>query len=456
MPAPFKVNRFLIDVGVDTGLALVALWLTTLIRPLLPFGRPLREAEIDWPVYLLTALVWAAVFPQFNLYAQRPHRLRQTLGALLLASGIALLIMAGALYLSFRELSRLQFVLFGVIVTALLAIAHLGRALRRRRRDERWRVLIVGASDLGRALAERLTAQPSSVNVVGFLDDEQPVGLTVCAGLATIGKVDDTARLAQEQGVDEVILALPREHYPRLLALIADLEALPIQLSLAPDVLDLAWFLTRVEDLNGVPVLRLRQSPLDGPMRAVKRLMDLVVGAAMLVLTLPLMGLIALAIKLDSPGPALIKQTRIGEGARPFQMYKFRTMHVGAERQPPPDPNAHKRPDDPRVTRLGRWLRRYSLDELPQLFNVLKGEMSLVGPRPELPWLVERYQAWQRRRFAVPPGMTGWWQINGRSERPMHLHVEDDLHYIRNYSLWLDVVILLRTIPAVLSGRGAF
>jgi len=116
----------------------------------------------------------------------------------------------------------------------------------------------------------------------------------------------------------------------------------------------------------------------------------------------------------------------------------------------------HKRQDDPRVTRVGRFLRRHSLDELPQLINVLKGEMSLVGPRPELPWMVEHYADWQRKRFAVPPGLTGWWQVSGRSERPMHLHVEDDLYYIQNYSLWLDLRILWRTIGVVISGQGAF
>jgi lipopolysaccharide/colanic/teichoic acid biosynthesis glycosyltransferase len=115
-----------------------------------------------------------------------------------------------------------------------------------------------------------------------------------------------------------------------------------------------------------------------------------------------------------------------------------------------------KRPDDPRITRVGRTLRHYSIDELPQLVNVLRGEMSLVGPRPELPWLVDCYDNWQRHRFAVPPGMTGWWQVHGRSDRPMHLNVEDDLYYIRNYSLWLDLEIILRTIPVVLSGRGAY
>ncbi len=116
----------------------------------------------------------------------------------------------------------------------------------------------------------------------------------------------------------------------------------------------------------------------------------------------------------------------------------------------------HKKPDDPRVTRVGRFIRRSSLDELPQIINVLRGEMSLVGPRPELPWLVEHYESWQQRRFAVPPGMTGWWQINGRSDRLMHMHTEDDLYYIQNYSPWLDLQILWRTIGVVLHGRGAF
>jgi len=172
---------------------------------------------------------------------------------------------------------------------------------------------------------------------------------------------------------------------------------------------------------------------------------------------------VALAVKLDSPGPALFVQERIGENGQPFRMVKFRSMVVGAEQMSSSVITrnregvvVHKKPDDPRVTRVGRFIRRSSLDELPQIINVLRGEMSLVGPRPELPWLVEHYESWQQRRFAVPPGMTGWWQINGRSDRLMHMHTEDDLYYIQNYSPWLDLQILWRTIGVVLHGRGAF
>jgi len=195
----------------------------------------------------------------------------------------------------------------------------------------------------------------------------------------------------------------------------------------------------------------------------VKRLFDLVLSLVLLVLLGPWLLLVAVMIRLDSPGPALFRQQRVGENGRLFTMYKFRTMCVDAEQrlnevlQETPDGlSFNKRPDDPRVTRLGRFLRRASVDELPQLLNVLRGDMSMVGPRPELPLLVQHYENWQRQRFAVPPGMTGWWQVSGRSERAMHMHTEDDLYYIRNYSLLLDLRILWRTIGVVLRGRGAY
>jgi len=170
-------------------------------------------------------------------------------------------------------------------------------------------------------------------------------------------------------------------------------------------------------------------------------------------------------VRIDSPGPILIRQKRVGEEGQPFQMLKFRTMVVGAESEEKRlaretdqgPPTFVKQPDDPRVTRVGRWLRRFSIDELPQLFNVLNGNMSLVGPRPELPWLVERYEPWHRKRFAVPQGMTGWWQVNGRSNRADYaLRMEDDMYYIRNWSVWLDLRILWMTVRAVIRGEGAY
>jgi lipopolysaccharide/colanic/teichoic acid biosynthesis glycosyltransferase len=175
------------------------------------------------------------------------------------------------------------------------------------------------------------------------------------------------------------------------------------------------------------------------------------------------MALVAIAIRLDSPGPVIFRQQRVGEQGKLFWMYKFRSMVKDAEAQQAKalrimdDGNVlHKHSEDPRVTRVGRFIRRTSLDEFPQLINVLKGEMSLVGPRPELPWLVEQYEPWQWQRFSVPQGITGWWQVNGRSDKPLHMHTEEDLFYIQNYSILLDVQILWRTIGAVLKGGGAY
>jgi exopolysaccharide biosynthesis polyprenyl glycosylphosphotransferase len=230
-------------------------------------------------------------------------------------------------------------------------------------------------------------------------------------------------------------------------------------------VFDLVFIRASVEEFAGIPLIGLREPAIEGPDRVVKRLFDLAVGGLALVCLSPVMLAAAIAVRFGSPGPVLLRQQRIGEGGRPFQMLKFRTMMAGAEAEEQSlaqetaegPPVFAKRPDDPRVTPVGRVLRRFSIDELPQLLNVLAGDMSLVGPRPELPWMVERYKAHHRKRFAVPQGMTGWWQVHGRSDRADYaLRIEDDLYYIRNWSIWLDIRILWMTVGAVLRGEGAY
>jgi lipopolysaccharide/colanic/teichoic acid biosynthesis glycosyltransferase len=197
--------------------------------------------------------------------------------------------------------------------------------------------------------------------------------------------------------------------------------------------------------------------------RLVKRTFDLLITLLLFLPSLVVMGMIAVAIRLEGPGAILLRQKRVGENGRMFKIIKFRTMVPGAENlrhlvehYDEVGRLIHKTSDDPRVTRVGLFLRKTSLDELPQLINIIRGEMSLVGPRPELPYLVEQYEPWQRKRLAVPQGLTGWWQVNGRSDKPMHLHTEDDLYYIQNYSLMLDIQILLKTVIVVLRGRGAY
>jgi exopolysaccharide biosynthesis polyprenyl glycosylphosphotransferase len=273
---------------------------------------------------------------------------------------------------------------------------------------------------------------------------------------------DQIPGLVERQRVTDIVFALPREAQDKLPHELVSLWKLPLRVSTVPDFFDLGFARIRVDYLGGLAMIGLRDPAIDGFQRVAKRLLDLVFGTLLLLVSLPLMVAIALAIRVDSRGPVLFRQRRVGENGQLFTMYKFRSMVADAEqRQESVNVSTsngliHKRPHDPRVTRSGRWLRRFSLDELPQLLNVLRGEMSLVGPRPELPWIVEQYLPWQYQRLAVPQGMTSWYVVNGRSEKLMHLNTEEDLRYVRQYSFLQDIKILCQSVGAVVKGRGAF
>jgi exopolysaccharide biosynthesis polyprenyl glycosylphosphotransferase len=237
---------------------------------------------------------------------------------------------------------------------------------------------------------------------------------------------------------------------------IESLQHCVTNIRLAPDYSDLAYFHVSIENFGGIPLVGLREAVLSPAQRVIKRLFDIALASVSLFFGWPVLLGIAIAIRLDSSGPVIFRQERIGQHGRLFSMLKFRSMVANAEALQDTSSVDHKHADDPRVTRVGRFIRRTSLDELPQLLNILRGDMSWVGPRPEMPWLVDKYEPWQRKRFEVPQGLTGWWQINGRADKPMYLHTEDDLFYIRNYSLWLDFQIILRTVASWISGRGAY
>jgi exopolysaccharide biosynthesis polyprenyl glycosylphosphotransferase len=293
-------------------------------------------------------------------------------------------------------------------------------------------------------------------------------------GLALAGHVSPNGLRAGQDRVERLLEQVRRHAADEILvvaedcgdelagAIVAELRWRGVRVSLVPRIDPLGPIRTTAEIVAGLPVLTVTTTALSAAQRLAKRLVDLLVASVLLVVLAPVMLVIALAVRLDSPGPALFAQVRIGEGGRPFRVLKFRTMGQDADGQVHTvvrvvdGQPVHKFPDDPRVTRAGRWLRTTSLDELPQLLNVVRGQMSLVGPRPELPWIVDRYEPWQFARLAVPPGITGWWQLNGRSERPMHLNTDYDLLYIERYSLLLDVRLLVRTLLVPFYRRGAF
>jgi exopolysaccharide biosynthesis polyprenyl glycosylphosphotransferase len=322
-------------------------------------------------------------------------------------------------------------------------------------------VLIVGAGPLGMRIGEQIQkARVENMQCVGYVDDDMGLDKT---HPDLLGKFSDIRGLVKENSITDVVIALPHSVYQRMSEVVNITTDLPVKVWVALGFFDLALYKTEIEDFAGVPMLDLRAPALSEYQRLVKRGFDLFFGVLAFALAFPIMALISLAIWVFDGRAVFFLQKRVGENGRIFEMYKFRTMVKNADKieeiieQTDAEGNLiHKSEDDPRVTGVGRVLRKFSLDELPQLLNVVMGTMSLVGPRPELPFLVEKYHAWQRKRFAVPPGMTGWWQINGRSERVMHLHTEDDLYYINNYSIWLDIQILIRTIWTVLLGKGAY
>jgi exopolysaccharide biosynthesis polyprenyl glycosylphosphotransferase len=378
---------------------------------------------------------------------------------------LAAISMAGVLYLSYRETSRLLFLVFVALAYILLLSWRLAYRLAFAKgilhSTQSRRVLIVGAGKVGNELAERIGQhQNLGLSFIGFLDDDRAKFAFIPKILGTI---DQVREVIQKQVVADVVLALPSRAYQRVNSLVAELHDLPVKVWVIPDYFSLVLLRSSMEEFASVPMLDLRAPALNDYQRTVKRAFDLALTLLGLPFILPILGLIALVIRFTSPGPILLRQRRAGENGRLFEMFKFRTMVQNAEelrsqveQKDEQGHLLHKQPADPRVTSVGRFLRRTSMDELPQIFNVVAGEMSLVGPRPELPYLVDKYEPWQRKRFTVPQGMTGWWQINGRGEKTMHLHTEEDLYYVQHYSLWLDLRILFKTFWVVLRGKGAF
>jgi exopolysaccharide biosynthesis polyprenyl glycosylphosphotransferase len=463
-----NTNYIIVAIVLDMICIGIAIALAHWLRVNLPYGLPITSEPGSITLLWEAALLYPLIFLLFSLYdPQRTFRAVDEYQILVAACIIAALALAGLVYFTNRELSRLFLIYFYsahfLLVVNWRAIFRLVRRTQNGRGQDLRRVLLIGGGQAAHQALERLHELAwAGVHLVGYLTDGETIP-TNNGDIPHLGTLDNLESAVKGLDVNDVLIALPGESYDKVRHLIPKLMDRPCNIWVVPDYFSLLIYGAQVEDLGGVPMISLKAPTLAGYRRMVKRAFDLTVGSFLLIPALPLMGIIALAIKLDSPGPALFRQQRVGENRRLFWMYKFRSMVEDADerlvevmKRDIHGDLIHKMPNDPRVTRVGAFLRRTSLDELPQIFNVLKGEMSLVGPRPEMPVFVDKYKPWQLQRFAVPQGITGWWQINGRSDKPMHLNTQEDIYYVQNYSLMLDIQILAKTIAVVLRRKGAY
>jgi Undecaprenyl-phosphate glucose phosphotransferase len=452
---------FLLD-----GALLFAAWLGSYWLRFRALGLPVPLGVPPLSLYLWFGAVLTPfallVLRTFRIYrSARTARLSQELWSLTQGLGIVTALAAVASFFTRGELSRVTLALFAALALALLAASRLAiRSLLRwmRRHGKNLRgTLVVGTGELAAHVVAKIREHPDfGLALQGLVAAEPaPAGAQV-AGLPVLGSVGDLPGLAERMGTEIVYLALARtEHEAEHQALerLADSTA---AVRLVPDLVRAFTLNASVEDFDGMPVVLVTESPGQGWNAVLKRAFDLVFGALGLLVLSPVLAAIALWVKLDSPGPVLHVQERVSLSGRCFRMLKFRTMHADAEAAGRP---GWTTPGDPRRTRAGRVLRPLSLDELPQLWNVLRGEMSLVGPRPERPQYVERFRASVPRymlRHHMKAGITGWAQVHGlRGDTPLDQRIEYDLHYIQNWSLGLDLRILALTLFRVFRDANA-
>jgi exopolysaccharide biosynthesis polyprenyl glycosylphosphotransferase len=403
--------------------------------------------------------LWWGILAQYGHY--RHHRRMSSLNDLrrvLQASFVLFLAMpALAWFLKEYDLGRSVLLLTWAGLTAYLYASRTALRLVKRALTRRGvgltRVLIFGTGQTAREVAESIRDHPEvGYQLIGFVDGGDTAGQTVLNGAPILGRTENLARIAAETRAEEVFLADPQMPKDDLLNLVVEMEEARVTVKTVANLMGVITGEFQDEELADFPVMNLRDGHLPPSRAFVKRLFDLAVVLA----TTPAWGTAWLAIaaylKLAQGGPVHFVHERVGKDGKRFRLWKFRTMKLDTPEQSP----APVDPNDARISPAGRWLRRTSLDELPQILNVLKGEMSLVGPRPEMPFIVGQYEEWQRRRLDVLPGITGLWQVVGRKNLPLRYNVEYDFYYIRNQSLWLDLTILLKTLPAVLFGKGAF
>jgi Undecaprenyl-phosphate glucose phosphotransferase len=466
-----RYNRLLIAFYVASD-ALLAVWAFILaygIRfesGLIPVTRGYPPIEQYLHIVPFVALLTPLAFQLQGTYRLRRGRSRvDDFFAVLIGSilavvfGVVSTTYISVYYVSAEEKARGAYevsqVVWGLFLVLNVLFTYLSREGVRELLERRWRagvglkrILIAGAGDLGRMVADRvLQHREFGYQVVGFVDDRAGGDHIGYRGLPLLGTLAEVGDIAQRERIDHLYVALPLEEHTKLLDLVELTSRECLDVKVVPDVLQFITLRARLEDLDGLPIININDVPLQGFNAWMKRIIDVGLSAAALVVLAIPIAIIAAVLKLSSRGPVLYAQERMGLDGKAFTVYKFRSMHEGAESESGPvwaDEN------DPRATPIGRWLRRFDLDELPQFWNVLRGDMSIVGPRPERPFFVDQFK--QRipqymLRHKVKAGITGWAQVNGwRGNTSLEKRIEYDLYYIENWSMTLDIKIMWLTV----------
>jgi exopolysaccharide biosynthesis polyprenyl glycosylphosphotransferase len=466
-----KKNRalasiYLINDAVASNLAMLAAWFLRFRVGIVPVVKGMQDIEVYLSILPIITIVFPLAFAVQGLYRIRPTRSKaEEWMSVAIGSVVATVVLSGVL-LWIRPPKRPD-VLYsratlGIFMLCAILFVIFGRtivrfAVERRHRSGKNldRVLIAGNGELARAVVERMRSHDElGFRIIGYLRDG---GDDVLQELTCLGTVADAERVVEAQAIDHVFVALPNASSQAMTSLLDRLTRCVVSIHVVPDLLQFMVLRSRVEDIDGLPTINLSETPLEGWSRFVKRGFDLTVALAALIVFAPVMLLIALAIWLEDRGPIFYRQVRMGLDGKPFDIVKFRSMKAGAENETGPK---WAEADDPRRTRVGRWIRAWSLDELPQLFNVVMGDMSVVGPRPERPQFVQQFRAefpHYMLRHKVRAGMTGWAQVHGwRGNTDLRMRIEHDLYYIENWSLILDLKILAMTLVHGLRHENAY
>ncbi|PYQ28601.1 MAG: undecaprenyl-phosphate glucose phosphotransferase [Acidobacteria bacterium] len=457
---------YLINDAIASNLAMLCAWFLRFQFEVIPVTKGQQDLATYAAILPIVTIVFPLAFAVQGLYRIRPTRgkaeewLSVAIGsvvATVVLSGVLLWVRPGHGDVLYSRATLAMFL--GLAIVLVIAGRTLVRAIvERRHRDGKdlERVLIAGNGELARAVLERMNAQRDQLGfgIVGYLRNGDDASL---GNLECLGTIDDAEEVVREHEIDHVFVALPHASSQAMMQLLDRLTRSLVSIHVVPDLLQFMVLRSRVEDLDGLPTINLSETRIEGWSRIVKRAFDLIVAGAALIVLSPVMLIVALAIWLEDGRPIFYRQIRMGLDGKPFEIVKFRSMRVGAENA---TGAVWAEKDDPRRTRVGRVIRAWSLDELPQLWNVLVGDMSVIGPRPERPEFVEQFRSefpHYMLRHKVRAGMTGWAQVHGwRGNTSIRMRIEHDLYYIENWSLLLDVKILFLTVVRGLRHENAY